>query len=99
MYRRPPTATRTDPLFPYTTLFRSRPGATLAAPVEDRRARRQHAAEAFHRALLGIDHHRMARGVQQRQVRAAVAVGNRDLAVAGGMDHPHLVREIGIAHV
>src|SRR3546814_2412281 len=23
MYRRPPRATRTDPLFPYTTLFRS----------------------------------------------------------------------------
>src|SRR3546814_19151806 len=28
MIRRPPRSTRTDPLFPYTTLFRSRKGAT-----------------------------------------------------------------------
>src|SRR3546814_5952021 len=27
MIRRPPRSTRTDTLFPYTTLFRSRPGA------------------------------------------------------------------------
>src|SRR3546814_16744911 len=26
MIRRPPRSTRTDPLFPYTTLFRSQPG-------------------------------------------------------------------------
>src|SRR3546814_1410457 len=36
MIRRPPRATRTDPLFPYTTLFRSpeqgQPGAQAAAP-------------------------------------------------------------------
>src|SRR3546814_18842715 len=30
MIRRPPRSTRTDTLFPYTTLFRSRPGAGLA---------------------------------------------------------------------
>src|SRR3546814_15972574 len=29
MTRRPPTATRTDPLFPYTTLFRSLNGSVL----------------------------------------------------------------------
>src|SRR3546814_4703485 len=28
MIRRPPRSTRTDTLFPYTTLFRSRPGET-----------------------------------------------------------------------
>src|SRR3546814_14539940 len=31
--RRPPRSTRTDPLFPYTTLFRSEMGAPV--PVED----------------------------------------------------------------
>src|SRR3546814_1680245 len=35
MIRRPPIATRTDTLFPYTTLFRSRP------PMDWRRAIRQ----------------------------------------------------------
>src|SRR3546814_11725995 len=30
MIRRPPRSTRTDTLFPYTTLFRSRPSATIA---------------------------------------------------------------------
>src|SRR3546814_7482646 len=32
MIRRPPRSTRTDTLFPYTTLFRSKGGAWLAAP-------------------------------------------------------------------
>src|SRR3546814_14922804 len=42
MIRRPPRSTRTDTLFPYTTLFRSlpiRPGA-IAHLAEDRRLRR-----------------------------------------------------------
>src|SRR3546814_7605839 len=39
MIRRPPRSTRTDTLFPYTTLFRSsRPAASVAA--DHRRARR-----------------------------------------------------------
>src|SRR3546814_10540998 len=32
MIRRPPRSTRTDTLFPYTTLFRSQPYCSLAAP-------------------------------------------------------------------
>src|SRR3546814_1586920 len=35
MIRRPPKSTRTDPLFPYTTLFRSA-GAAIADPLIDR---------------------------------------------------------------
>src|SRR3546814_9531319 len=44
MIRRPPISTRTDPLFPYTTLFRSRRGAvkfpypSLVRPPCDARA-------------------------------------------------------------
>src|SRR3546814_17558758 len=33
MIRRPPRSTRTDTLFPYTTLFRSRPGTYAAGDV------------------------------------------------------------------
>src|SRR3546814_4807773 len=33
MIRRPPRSTRTDTLFPYTTLFRSRNGLTALAPA------------------------------------------------------------------
>src|SRR3546814_12289422 len=34
MIRRPPRSTRTDTLFPYTTLFRSAPAAPAAVAVE-----------------------------------------------------------------
>src|SRR3546814_18579913 len=35
MIRRPPRSTRTDTLFPYTTLFRSKPCARPTAPTPD----------------------------------------------------------------
>src|SRR3546814_7636513 len=35
MIRRPPISTRTDTLFPYTTLFRSRPGRAASLTVLD----------------------------------------------------------------
>src|SRR3546814_16441580 len=38
MIRRPPVSTRTDTLFPYTTLFRSRGDRGGADPVTHRRA-------------------------------------------------------------
>src|SRR3546814_14138871 len=39
MRRRPPRSTRTDTLFPYTTLFRSRPGTVgFAGTLEELRA-------------------------------------------------------------
>src|SRR3546814_1148678 len=39
MIRRPPRSTRTDTLFPYTTLFRSRTGFSLYANVRPCRSR------------------------------------------------------------
>src|SRR3546814_2663258 len=44
MIRRPPRSTRTDTLFPYTTLFRSGCGDNRAAPAagRDRRVARLH---------------------------------------------------------
>src|SRR3546814_12475962 len=45
MSRPPPRSTRSDPLFPYTTLFRSLPLIALAAPVS---------AHAGHDTLAGF---------------------------------------------
>src|SRR3546814_19652292 len=51
MIRRPPISTRTDTLFPYTTLFRSfdggqgRDGEMVAGLVEDQQLRRSRGAE------------------------------------------------------
>src|SRR3546814_5043090 len=45
MIRRPPRSTRTDTLFPYTTLFRSVVGAEGHHP--------QVVAEEFHRMMIG----------------------------------------------
>src|SRR3546814_6532832 len=38
MIRRPPRSTRTDTLFPYTTLFRSNPISLLVQPAYNRKA-------------------------------------------------------------
>src|SRR3546814_1712547 len=61
MIRRPPRTTRTDTLFPYTTLFRSNPGlrsrasSKRAAVVTDsgqRRHRRHRADDSPHAAMM-----------------------------------------------
>src|SRR3546814_15282863 len=61
MIRRPPRSTRTDTLFPDTTLFRSvaagaardRRGIGGAAPVEQVVARARHVADHLDRTLTG----------------------------------------------
>src|SRR3546814_20223075 len=57
MIRRPPRSTRTDTLFPYTTLFRSQPGTAEGEGQHGRRARggRHGGRRALrsHRAVLG----------------------------------------------
>src|SRR3546814_1846611 len=40
MIRRPPRSTRTDTLFPYTTLFRSRPARSWSPPARSRSSSR-----------------------------------------------------------
>src|SRR3546814_9424403 len=60
MIRRPPRSTRTDTLFPYTTLFRSAPGGRRSSRP-DRRDRRVDAAPrpaAVH-ARTGCHHLRL----------------------------------------
>src|SRR3546814_7383315 len=73
MLRRPPRSTRTDTLFPYTTLFRSRPvaggdGIHGDRPGQRRRQLRRHRPGAG-RSL--VEHPRMApRPVADRDVRS-----------------------------
>src|SRR3546814_6161565 len=52
MNRRPPRSTRTDPLFPYTTLFRSEGADRSLHRRIARRARRQVERDQFDRAAL-----------------------------------------------
>src|SRR3546814_4543235 len=66
MIRRPPRSTRTDTLFPYTTLFRSRPGAPA------RRARALHLAVGRNR--------RHARGAAPLQGERSDDRGRRQCA-------------------
>src|SRR3546814_19640919 len=63
MIRRPPRSTRTDTLFPYTTLFRSDDQLPRVAEAEDRSSerpdrhdchRREHGPRGTHRAREGI---------------------------------------------
>src|SRR3546814_19582372 len=77
MIRRPPRSTRTDTLFPYTTLFRSRPVGHLEAEEGRHLARRQ----AVHRRRLPLQleirlrpggrdlHHRELQGRRGREGR------------------------------
>src|SRR3546814_4767139 len=53
MIRRPPRSTRTDTLFPYTTLFRSGRRQTLPPPPRRRRHRDQDPAAARGRRKQG----------------------------------------------
>src|SRR3546814_19915168 len=93
MIRRPPRSTRTDTLFPYTTLFRS---PRIPEPQLDRRAR--DAPRGGRRGDLAVDpaphRHRRSGGargvsaprtVEGRRPRATAAPhGRRALCRAGG---------------
>src|SRR3546814_7421442 len=83
MIRRPPRATRTDTLFPYTTLFRSR--AQRARGFADQRGigferlvRRKH-------VVVGVDDAQVGRGVGAQAAlvgRAAGGEGMGEVAAA-----------------
>src|SRR3546814_15048871 len=87
MIRRPPRSTRTDTLFPYTTLFRSPLQLQLRA-VEPCQRRDRHVAAAVQRAVhraLGLDAGAGMRVVEHRAkrdgARIVVAAFDRDRAL------------------
>src|SRR3546814_4269115 len=79
MIRRPPRSTRTDTLFPYTTLFRSRQGAAAADVPRHRRDVRRHVA--------GHAAGRADTAGRPRQGRAAAAVRLRRLREPRSEEH------------
>src|SRR3546814_3298753 len=90
MIRRPPRSTRTDTLFPYTTLFRSGRRFVLPAVGQhpDIAARRGHHADAeFAPAHAG----------EGDQVAARRPFGGRGAATAKA--DPLLVRSVDIHHI
>src|SRR3546814_1474606 len=109
MIRRPPRSTRTDTLFPYTTLFRSQ----SVVVAEDAGVTHLTAAFAVERCLVGDDIHRVAHA---SAIDARAVPDDRDdlaLTLFGGITdefgaalfldeiEPQFVRrlEIGRAHV
>src|SRR3546814_6919574 len=76
MIRRPPRSTRTDTLFPYTTLFRSHVIFDLTGDEHDPLA--QQAREDVERALSAarlFDNHGNERGVRQVDHRIKLSIG------------------------
>src|SRR3546814_17359150 len=79
MIRQPPRSTRTDTLFPYTTLVRSLDGvSTSSTPPQHERGRSLAALTARHERQLFEEHHILLvfeqRAVQGRDRLADVAV-------------------------
>src|SRR3546814_9766742 len=82
MIRRPPRSTRTDTLFPYTTLFRTAGKAYAAGGAADARAdRRCRRVSGTRRGGDGADDLR-------RRRRASGAVGPRFRGIGAGLSQP-----------
>src|SRR3546814_11200904 len=102
MIRRPPRSTRTDTLFPYTTLFRS-PGAAvvergaraIAARIADEIANRALVAVVVVRLDLELAHDRVRILVAPvRQQQHVVAVGGKRVGPVG-LEHDRAVDALG----
>src|SRR3546814_9785508 len=84
MIRRPPRSTRTDTLFPYTTLFRSPGRIAAAAPqallvppgCEDEKGREQPGRSDLHREIGNRVHRDVERPADVRQQRQDMEDGN-----------------------
>src|SRR3546814_3192630 len=70
MIRRPPRSTRTDTLFPYTTLFRSRGAGSRGTEVRNahpQNDRRQGALDLWRRSRDPEGHHRKRPGSRRSE--------------------------------
>src|SRR3546814_1086176 len=112
MIRRPPRSTRTDTLFPYTTLFRSRPARHFPAPYPQARRLRPRSdrddlagadAEPFGQAQdrLPRSARRSSGGVSDAGSRGAAARRHAHLrarrAAGGRADRPRLSDQVDAA--
>src|SRR3546814_9325483 len=85
MIRRPPRSTRTDTLFPYTTLFRSVPVQVLGKDVGHHRDLRAHAAGGDVAGLVArqLDRPQLRVVFDQLQQRQANVAAQRRAMAAG----------------
>src|SRR3546814_5023364 len=81
MIRRPPRSTRTDTLFPYTTLFRSDRAVRGDLPDQDQRDQRLCGIDRFLELLLAAD-------AQAPRPGGMAGVQRDDRADADGRRHP-----------
>src|SRR3546814_14013261 len=102
MIRRPPRSTRTDTLFPYTTLFRSLVDRAAGLAPESRNGRLQRAVVRTHAAAvvrlqpqraievaeLGAARHQERRRPYQRQAAHAAAHATEPTAALPGPPRP-----------
>src|SRR3546814_19543634 len=100
MIRRPPRSTRTDTLFPYTTLFRSRDRAAPRLAERRRVQPRKHGAR--HRSLWTQAAHRHPRRgkrrIGARRRRPGAAVGGATAALGPNLAR-HAPPRLGHQHV
>src|SRR3546814_13242320 len=90
MIRRPPRSTRTDTLFPYTTLFRSRGAGSRGTEVRNahpQNDRRQGALDLWRRSRDPEGHHRKRPG--SRRMMYLTAGLHRALSI-----RPHEIARI-----
>src|SRR3546814_11915047 len=104
MRRRPPRSTRTDTLFPYTTLFRSQEASCFVVANEVLREKLHH-GDAFLKDILDLHARKLLQ--QQRTVslpdevrhliRSMIASGSPSMAAVAaqlGMSHRSLHRRL-----
>src|SRR3546814_21133755 len=94
MRRQPPGSTRTDTLFPYTTLFRSFPHLAMIAMVENHveREGRKSSERRYYLSSVKLDAQAFAAAV-----RAHWGIENRLHWVLDVVFHDDLTRQIGRA--
>src|SRR3546814_15069465 len=95
LVRRPPRSTRTDTLFPYTTLFRSRGALRQVGARAERRALVRENDDAHVVVCLG----RLEGGDHLADELAAQGVAVLGVAQGDGADPVARLGEIGRAHV
>src|SRR3546814_14974831 len=96
MIRRPPRSTRTDTLFPYTTLFRSTVGDRLRHMIDDGFEHRRQIPRTGVRVEAGIAV--AAGGIEHREIELVVAGVEADEQIEHFVKH-FLDTLVGTVHI
>src|SRR3546814_5950847 len=100
MIRRPPRSTRTDTLFPYTTLFRSLPYAFVALEISDQPPlQRGDAAIARARVERAAEQPRRIAHQEADRLTHIIRYNSSCYYIQHGSGLPTISNKIGRAHV